>query len=66
MKASGITLLSCLSATVLAASALHAQQAPAPAPALFVSRPIMVGPLNNLVVDKGAQRVQLAAPGAKP
>jgi hypothetical protein len=28
MNASGITLLSCLSASVLAASAVHAQQAP--------------------------------------
>ena len=78
VKTSGITLLSCLSATVLAASAVHPQQAPrriAAGEAYSNSRGTVYGfrtvgamparLLNHLVVDKGAPRVRLVAPTAK-
>jgi quercetin dioxygenase-like cupin family protein len=48
MNASGfMRLLSGLSATVLAVSVAHAQQAPAAASPLYVSKPIMVSPLTG-------------------
>jgi quercetin dioxygenase-like cupin family protein len=47
MHAFRITLLSCLSVAVPAATSVHAQQAPAATPQRFVSKPIMVSPLTG-------------------